>query len=85
MNLFHLSIESDIFHLLVQEGADPLRIDEHGQTLAHLIMYYQGADTTILDYLFAVGVDPATRDLDGKTLMYYGAIRCFHRVSHKLP
>ncbi|KAJ6084313.1 hypothetical protein N7486_011113 [Penicillium sp. IBT 16267x] len=37
-------------------------------------MHHQGADTTILDYLFAVGVDPATRDLDGKTLMHHGAI-----------
>jgi ankyrin repeat protein len=74
MNSFHLSIESEIFHLLIQEGSDPLCIDEYGQTLAHLIMHHKGADTTILDYLFAVGVDPATRDIDGKTLMHHGAI-----------
>ncbi|CAI7619766.1 unnamed protein product [Penicillium palitans] len=74
MNSFHISIQSDIFHLLVQEGAGPLWSDEHGQTLAHLTMHHQGVDTTILGYLFAVGVDPATRDLDGKTLMHHGAI-----------
>jgi ankyrin repeat protein len=71
---FHLSIQSEIFHLLVQEGADPLWINKHGQTLAHLTMHHKGADTTILDYLFAVSVDPATRDLDRKTLMHHGAI-----------
>jgi hypothetical protein len=37
-------------------------------------MYYKGADTTILDYLFTVGMDPATRDLDRKILMHHRAI-----------
>jgi FOG: Ankyrin repeat len=71
---FHLSIQSDIFLLLVQKGADPHWINEHGQTLAHLVMHHQGADTTILEYLFTVGVDPATTDLDGRTLMHHGAL-----------
>lgn len=74
MNSFHLPIQSEIFRLLVQEGSDPLWVDEYGQTLAHLTMHHRGADATILDYLFAVGVDPATRDIDGKTLMHHGAI-----------
>lgn len=74
MKSFHLSIQSEIFHFLVEEGSDPLCIDGCGQTLAHLIMHHQGVDTTILSYLFAMGVDPATRDIDGKTLMHHGAI-----------
>lgn len=74
MSSFHVSIRSEIFDLLIQEGADPLWINEHGQTLAHLTMHHRGAVTTILDYLFAAGVDPAIRDLDGKTLMHHGAI-----------
>ncbi|CAG8303222.1 unnamed protein product [Penicillium salamii] len=74
MSSFHLSLQSDIFFFLAQEGADPLWVNERGQTLAHLTMHHRGADTTILNHLFAVGVDPATRDLDGKTLMHHGAI-----------
>jgi ankyrin repeat protein len=74
LSSFHLSIRSEIFHSLVQEGADPLWINEHGQTLAHLTMHHKRADTTILDYLFTVGVDPATKDLDGKTMIHHGAI-----------
>ncbi|KAJ5346723.1 hypothetical protein N7541_009205 [Penicillium brevicompactum] len=74
MSSFHLSIQSEIFHFLVQKGADPLWINEQGQKLAHLTMHYQGADTAVLNYLFDVGVDPATRDIDGKTLMHHGAI-----------
>ena len=70
----HLSTRSEIFHSLVQAGADPLWINERGQTLVHLTMHHKRADTTILAYLFAVGVDPATRDLDGKTMMHHGAI-----------
>jgi ankyrin repeat protein len=74
LSSFHLSSRSEIFHSLVQEGADPLWINEHGQTLVHLTMHHKRADTAILDYLFAAGVDPAARDLDGKTMMHHGAI-----------
>ena len=74
MSSFHLSIQSKIFHFLVKNGADPLWINEQGQTLAHLTMHYQGEKTDVLSYLFDVGVDPATRDIDGKTLMHHGAI-----------
>jgi hypothetical protein len=74
LSSFHLSIQSEIFHLLVQDGADPLWINERGQTLAHLTMRHWEADIAVLGYLFTVGVDPATRDLDGKTLMHPGAI-----------
>ncbi|KAJ5565509.1 hypothetical protein N7513_001751 [Penicillium frequentans] len=49
-------------------------MNENGQTLAYLIMHHQGADTTILKFLFTVGIDPATRDLDGRTLMHHGAL-----------
>ncbi|KAJ5908741.1 hypothetical protein N7495_001423 [Penicillium taxi] len=71
---FHLGIQSDIFHSLVQKGADPLWINEQGQNLAHLVMHHRGADITVLDYLITAGVDPTTRDIDGKTLMHHGAI-----------
>ncbi|OKO97712.1 hypothetical protein PENSUB_9892 [Penicillium subrubescens] len=37
-------------------------------------MHHRGADTTILEFLFAVDIDPAARDRDGRTLMHHGAL-----------
>jgi ankyrin repeat protein len=37
-------------------------------------MRHRGADNEILEYLFNRGLDPAARDVDGKTFMHHGAI-----------
>jgi hypothetical protein len=71
--LFHLSIQTDIFWLLVQNGADLTWVNNKGQNLAHLLMHNRGANEVILDTLFGIGLDPAATDVDGRTLMHHGA------------
>ncbi|KAL3470221.1 ankyrin repeat-containing domain protein [Aspergillus californicus] len=71
---FHLSIEKNIFFLLVRKGADPLWINKRQESLAHLLMHHREADIEILKFLFDCGLDPAAQDIDGKTLMHHGAI-----------
>ena len=74
MKSLHLSMKPGVFWLLIANGADPLWVNQYGQNLAHLLMHYLGADTTILQFLFDQGLDPEAKDLDGKTFMHHGAI-----------
>lgn len=71
---FHLSIQKNIFFLLVRKGADPLWINKRQENLAHLLMHHREADIEILKFLFGCGLDSAAQDVDGKTLMHHGAI-----------
>lgn len=74
MGSFHLTIQTDIFFLLVEKGADPLGVNGRQQNLAHLLMHHRGANITILEFLLDRGLDPAARGLEGKTFMHHGAI-----------
>jgi ankyrin repeat protein len=74
MDSIHPSDRKDIFWLLALEGANLLWVNKKGQNLAHLLMHHRAAHEVILDILFDIGLDPAARDLDGRTLMHHGAI-----------
>jgi ankyrin repeat protein len=71
---FHLGVRRDIFFLLMDKGADPLWVNGRGENFAHLLMHHRGADTEILECLFRCRLDPAARDIDGRTFMHHGAI-----------
>jgi ankyrin repeat protein len=74
MGSFRLHIDREIFHLLLDKGADPLRVNRQMENLAHLFMHNRGADIEILQFLLKCGVDLAARDHEGKTVMHHGAI-----------
>jgi ankyrin repeat protein len=74
MGSFCLHISREIFHILLDKGADPLCVNHQKENLAHLFMHHRGADIEILQLLLKCGVDPAARDHEGKTVMHHGAI-----------
>jgi ankyrin repeat protein len=74
MGSFCLHISREIFHILLDKGADPLCVNHQKENLAHLFMHHRGADIEILQLLLECGVDPAARDHEGKTVMHHGAI-----------
>lgn len=74
MGSFHLSIQTDIFWLLVKKGADLTWVNHKRQNLAHLLMHNRGANEVILDTLFDIGLEPAATDIDGRTLVHHGAM-----------
>ncbi|KAJ5312119.1 hypothetical protein N7508_002949 [Penicillium antarcticum] len=70
---FHLGFRGDIFFVLMDKGADPLWVNGREENLVHLLMHHRRVDTEILECLFRCGLDPAARDIDGKTFMHHGA------------
>ncbi|KAF4186740.1 hypothetical protein CNMCM7927_005127 [Aspergillus lentulus] len=74
MGSFRLHIDREIFHLLLDKGADPLCVNGQKENLAHLFMHHRGADIEILQLLLKCGLDLAARDHEGKTVMHHGAI-----------
>ncbi|KAG2021920.1 hypothetical protein GB937_004474 [Aspergillus fischeri] len=74
MSSFRLHIDREIFHLLLDKGADPLCVNCQKENLAHLFMHNRGADIGILQFMLKCGVDLAARDHGGRTAMHHGAI-----------
>ncbi|QGA16434.1 hypothetical protein EYB26_004101 [Talaromyces marneffei] len=71
---FKLGDRTNICHLLLQHGADPLWTDNRGQTLAHVTMHNWIVEVEVLELLKEYGVDLNMKDKSAKSILHHGAI-----------